>query len=483
MIVVEMTSDEARLWKGMRRIVAQQEKMERGFTKVGRSGQRAGDKSKAAFATGPLKSYVAALVGVGGITMGLRSVIGLFDKFKERAKGAGQELYETETNMKKLLQISGTQAEYDAHIASADQLVKQRGIPLAEALGLEFKGASVGFTSEQVQTFGSFKEFSTEIAPLIDAVGGLKKAFGSEVAGGTIKSTINALLVGAKTSKAELAEIAEHVLRPAQAVKRTGGNAPELVATLGVIGHALKSTDEAATQIRAMATELHKNEQLRGKGLLGGVEALSGMSQQQRDKVLTNVRAASGYGLITQNLAEIHQVEAGIREAIAATGTPGSKIQQARELYARSPELVSMTEASKALQIRRMTEQRRLGAPELTVEAVIDTMRSTLVDEGAGPFAQQLSLTLAGKVARFVHEPKKAIPLAQAVLRENFPKWDEQVTQFDGFPSAREVQMAADMDERSDRIIGAFTAKMDELISRLEATKNATLANPDSDPR
>jgi hypothetical protein len=484
--VVEMTSDEARLWKGMQRIINQQDKLDRGLGRISKG-------SRKAFSLGPLKRYAATLLGVGGVAMGLRTVIGLFDQYKERARSAGNELYETEANIKRIIQISGGDpAKQAGMLDTAGRITRERGIPYSESTGLVFRGRSVGFTKEDIETFGAFKEFSKDIGSLIDAAGGLKKAFGPTVAGGTPRSIVNALLAGAEQSKVGVETIAQHVLTPAQLVKQQGGNFAELLAALGIAGHGLKTTDEIATQMKALAKTLSEDKRLKGLGLLGGAEALAEMPEARRAKILSNVRARSGFGLVMQNIDEIRAIEQEIKDSIAKTGTPESRIAQARRLFAATPELVALTEHSKAVETRKLIEQQKLGAPELTVQTVMERMRTMLVEQGVGPFAQQLSLKFAGMAERFAHDPRKAIEIGESVLKANFPAarlhpgldMGPEPGAWRFGPSAVERRMVDEQNAIRTGVLQAWGEIKAELLGRLErAASVPTLGKPDSDPR
>jgi len=68
-VVVEMSSDEAKLYRGMQRIIEQQNKLDRGNKKVQQSGKQAGKEQEQAFgprAAGQLANYAAESCGPTG---------------------------------------------------------------------------------------------------------------------------------------------------------------------------------------------------------------------------------------------------------------------------------------------------------------------------------------------------------------------------------------------------------------------------------
>lgn len=74
-IAVEMTSDEAKLWRGFQRIVGQQKKMEQGFQRVHRRGQQAGSALTGTFGAAgrSLLTYAGTILSVGTAISGLRT--------------------------------------------------------------------------------------------------------------------------------------------------------------------------------------------------------------------------------------------------------------------------------------------------------------------------------------------------------------------------------------------------------------------------
>ena len=163
-VVVEMTGDEAKLWKSLQKIVQQTGKVEKAGEKAGKKYKKAGKESDKAFggaALTKLTAYGAGLVGVsstvGMITKGYEAQVAAAKELATESRKASNELVAFAA-----LQEGGTKAQ---RVHQATALAAQFGITdrgeafntvqaLQSALGGDFeagmKAAETTFRATQL---------------------------------------------------------------------------------------------------------------------------------------------------------------------------------------------------------------------------------------------------------------------------------------------------------------------------------------------
>lgn len=401
-VAVELTGDEADLWRSQQRIIEQAGKLEGKYKKVAKSAGRAGKAANQSFGSGAVSKLGRYLAGVVSITAALGVVRkGLVDIRDVRLKAAGQ-IGTEEEGLKRLIQISGgDKARFADFKATAVALQTERGFGPAEALKLVFEGVSLGLSTAEVRDAGKFKGFAANISPLIQAGAGIRAAFGESALGGTLDSAINALLAGAEASKVDVTQLSSSVLGPAQAVKRLGGTAAETVAAVATAAVALKSVEEAETAISRLADVLVKDRRFKGKGLVESIEILAGLTERQRDLVIgENVRARRGAGVLIESLEKLKSTLASVDEAVAATGTKESRINQALRLSGSDVKLANLTIKQRAVALQTVAETGEFGSEQLQRDAIFAAVRADLTDKGAG-FFERLAVNTEIALADF----------------------------------------------------------------------------------
>lgn len=412
-INVKITGDAQNATNAIAKMEAKVLGLEAKLKQTGKAGKKAGASVTKSFDATKLLKFAGALVGVSSIAVGLRTVIRLFDDLKQKAKEAAELTLGAEPNLKRLLQISGGDPlTFAGFKDTAAKLSRDAGIKRSRALGIVFEAVSLGFTNEDIATFGGFGKFTTDVPSLVGAVGGIRAAFGEKAGGGSIRSIVNSLLAAAGPSKVGVEQIAGQILTPAQIVKKTGGTFEETAAAIGVMAVAVKSVDEASVQIVGLAKVLGKAEETKGQGLIAGVRTLLTLPMERQEEIAgRELRASKGFGLFTQNLDKIVAVQKDILEAQRLTGTAGSEIALALKLAREDPELLAIEAAKRSRASRETVEQRILGVPELQIQAIQDLVRETLVKQGRGAIAQGVAEKFLKQASKFTDDPQRILDL------------------------------------------------------------------------
>jgi len=384
-VIVELTGDEAKLWRAQQRVIDQATKLESGYKKVATQAKGLDKTQSTTFGSGAVGKLGKYLAGVVSITAALAIVRrGLIDIRDVRLRGA-EQIGSEESERKRLIQIAGGSKEkLAAFHKTADQLVIERGIGLAEALNLVFEGTSLGLSQSQIRASGRFKAFASDIQPLFQATAGLRAAFGKDAAGGSIDANINALLAGAEASKVDVVTLSRAVLGPAQSVKKLGGTAEETIAAVSVAAIALKSSEEAETAVGRLSDVLARDRRFKGLGLEASIDLLASFTEAQRDAVIgENVRAKRGAGVLIENIGLFKRTLENVNESIAATGTIESRINQALALVGQDPTLVSLTIRQRAAGQLAISE-RNFGNKQLLRDAASEAIFADLNNNRAG---------------------------------------------------------------------------------------------------
>lgn len=344
-MIVEMTSEEARLLRGMQKLIAEQKKMEDGFSKVGRSGKKAGDDAGKALEktrkhTGPSAQQELSAMALrwGSVAGGIALATAALNKYQaERQKMGGQLLAES-FGMSELAQLAGGDAaKLKQLIGEVRKTQRETGASAQEASQLQFTLESLG-AGKSREFFAGFRKI-TDPMQLAEGASTLQSAFGVEETG-DIQAVANKLFAASAVSKARLQEFAPAATIAAQQqAKLLGGSDEELLGTMAILSRATKSADMASTQIRSLATSLAE-QGLGGQGLLAAVsqaeEMMSGMTASEKIKFMGRQEALTGFYGIQQNRAEIESTIRDVERA-ATSGLGGrmqASVREVRELEA-----------------------------------------------------------------------------------------------------------------------------------------------------
>lgn len=336
---------------------------------------------------GSLDGVVSKVAGIVSIGAAMAGIVDSVRDFQSLQANAAAGLLGEEATRKQLIQISGGDAERFAELSAISDDVSTRfGIERSAAQQFTFEGASLGLTDAEILRSARFSRFTADPTSLITGAAGFQAAFGEETTGGSIDSIVNAGLQAAGVSKVGVSDIFREALGGAQAVKSIGGTGEELLAAIGVATVALKSTEEATTQVRALANLLAtEGGAFKDAGLLGGLEILEAMSPDDlQDLVGKNVRAKGGASVLLQNLDQFRATLAAEERAIEATGSADSNINRAVALAESLPSVAGI-ERAKSGAAMQITAERDAFQDELTREAIRSAYQATLAEAEIGP--------------------------------------------------------------------------------------------------
>jgi len=502
-VTMELAGDAKGIVRALARSEKEVDKLKGKLKEAGGASAQAGKAGQTAFggnALAGIKRYAAGFISVGAAigvaTKALRS-------FHEERMTAMERITAAEGALKSLIQISGGDPKrFEQYIRTAQALTAQ-GVEPGAAYQAVFTGYSLGFGQEAIQQAGTMKAFTRGIEPLLQAVGGVRAAFGPAALGGGLESGINALLAGAEKTKVNLEQLSEQILIPAQPVVKLGGTAVETIAAVATIVKGLPSPERAATAVARAADIMAREDRgLKGRGLLGAIRHARGLSEDQLTEFIgENIRAERGIRLLIQNFDTFVENIDEINKAVAATGKDTSRVRQAVQLAGIVEPVSPLLKYQRAKAGRAMAEEEAFGVPQLERAAIRDAMMRILTEQKVGWLGRWTMGAEMGLRDLFNHEPAAMLRAAERMITYTRPDRPGYPARLPGTqPGDTAVQLrlhelagaegrdtellrAAAVDDAMLKAAQALDAAADKMkAATQQIPAHTTLAAPDMEP-
>lgn len=386
---VEMTGDEAKLFRSLQKIVGQQNKMKKGFEDVEKSGKKAGDATEKSFGQKAIKGLADFAAGLNIIKSGHDKILSVMKEIRAESEKAGKGLLEARETRAQLIQVAGgNQQEFQRLVAISNQLRTTQGLTAVQANRLTFQAKSAGL-EQDVQFFGRLGEIGFEPTAGIEAVQKLQAAFGvgGATGAGTSQQIINKLLEAAAQSPVGAAEIARAASTASAAFANIGGSDEGLLALGAVFSETFKSPEAANQRIKSLATQLFKKSDqidFQGTEPLKGLDLISNLSELGKQGRLTD--EGGNVVDVKKFLGEANALEAvkafetqkkeiqGIRERLLEADRlqGGGILSRSLEIAASDPTLRTINQSAIDKQKRLVGEQGDLGITALRAQSLQD---------------------------------------------------------------------------------------------------------------
>jgi len=324
--------------------------------------------------TSVIGGYVSVAAVIGGATRALAAL------HAERKRGA-QAGRDTFSPIAQLAQLAGgSKAEMNRMMAQARKSTGA-GMTLEQGAALQFSLESMGLAQHR-QMFANLQGITQDPGLIAGGVATLQNALGRQETGGA-RAVLGKLLAASATSKTTLEEFAPSASVAAKQVSMIGGSDEEFLSALAHISKATKSSDVAATQIRAFATSTIK-QGIGGIGLLGRAETLAaeGLSDQQLIKRLGRKEAVSGYKALLDQRAAIRATAAELHRVDAATGGAGDLVTATQQVFGSVPGLRATRATTAAEESYRLAEMDKFGVEQLRRDEAIARSKKWHIDSG-----------------------------------------------------------------------------------------------------
>ncbi len=476
-VVVEMTSQEARLFAGMQKIINQQTAMNEGFRGVGRGGQLAGETI-----VGSMQKIVGGLIGAGGLLGAVHLVNRAFADMKQLGIEAGQRIAAAADVRRTIFQLADPQ-----QILKAAEALRGRGFEEVAAYKTAFIAASAGpefLTPDALRVLQQAREIGFTPTAAIEAPQKLQAAWPAagplERGAGTQREILNQILAAAASSPVAAQDIASVLSAATSSWAAIGGKPEELLALGGVLSQVFKTPEATAERIKSLADQVArkigevKYRPLEGPALPGapeqwrygplpqGLELLTTLPElAQAGRLRAGGKRVDLQGWITESLGqqalrEILKQEPAITARLGEIVTAREETGTGRDLLARRAaaagadvQLAAVTAAEIGRERREAGEEARPGVIAQLAQALRDELLADLRARGAGGIAMAHHRFVMGAESWFGDE---------YFLRRNYPA------------------ASAELQGRIEQVLGDLNATLRDLRGALDRQSGRNLS-------
>ena len=376
--------------------------IEQGKTATRRLAQQyreAGQAGKRAFGAKAL-SGVKSLAAGFGLGAGLAGVIGLaksaMTSLKEESDLAVTSMRALVKERIRLNQVSLSAKDLQELNKKADSRAVRFGIPRDVVRRIQFSAKSEGFEPSVEHILRGKQIVDPESAASV--AGQVPALFPGQ--GLTPEEAINILLKGAQFSRVDFESVARTLPSVAEGGALTGATPSGAVASLAVLVKRFKKAETAADRLKALGTKLSLDPRTKGKGLIGGVEALQDFSPEELRKFLGESRELNvALTVFIQELDEIRKLRSILVRERGLTGTPESAFQRGIARAKADPTFQAANKVITSeigLEVAREDQLAQGGAARQAAVNAARTRLNRSGASGAGRFAGGAAAEAAG---------------------------------------------------------------------------------------
>lgn len=379
------------------KVVDAQNKLIDGFRKSGRAAKD--HNSVMDTASSKLLSYIGPAAAAATAIGIMKSA---FSGLNEEASTASDNIQKQTDSLKTLAQAAATPAEMKQLKAQALEVSKDTGMDKGQAQELVAQAKFVGKEKEST-FFGRLSSF-TDPTAMLKATDQLQTAFGGDKSGNS-EQVVNQIIAAANVANVKSDALAAASVSAAQMTKSLGGGSEELLANTAIIGRALKSPEEAATQINAFASLASQTAQKNKDKLSGGIEGaykyFSSMDEDTRNEVMgSNIEAQKFFGAYSTNREQILQTTQEAQNAKGRAGTTASDVTNKIAVAESDPMLQAKKRLNKATIDQEIANEPQ-GFRKMANETAIKEADASAADRGMYRGNRWIARTVANAVDYF----------------------------------------------------------------------------------
>lgn len=363
-VVVEMTGDEARLWRSYQKIIQQSAKLEEAQERASRKQsmyQRAAENFGKG-ATASLGKYVAGFASLSG-AIGVAS--SALSHMKAQSDAALQSLKGLTDQNRRLAQIARGAEDLASLQKRSDTLAAQYGVDRNIVRQTLFAGRSEGFED--------YVPRAIELNPLINpestakVAGQLPKLFPTQNL--SSEEAVALTFTAANKSRLDFEQVAESMPRVAEGANLAGSSPEEALALASVLSSRFASGETTSDRIKAFGTKVGIDPKLKGKGILNAVRELERMDDGGRKKFLGDSQELNVlYEILKQEMGTVEERQGELVAERGRVGTKDSALQQA----------LAATQADPNFRANKKVKQSEIGL-EVANEKELATGRADVI--------------------------------------------------------------------------------------------------------
>lgn len=294
-------------------------------------------------------------------------------KYKELEQQGRSETQKLTDARKELLQVS--QGDFAQLEQRADNASKTFGVDRVTAREVLFTARSEGFESDY--------ENIVKMAPLMDPrsaariAGQVRTLFDKEQL--PVMGAINAVAQGSNYSRLSIDEMTAALPQAGEGGRQQGATLDETVAGIAVLSSVFKSGETTGDRLKMLMSKMAINPATAGKGLLGGLDTIQGMSVRDREKFLGDsqeLRAA--YTAATDMEGKIREQVGAVRDARLKSTATGNLLQE----YYSNPVLLQDTLARRSKFASEIQSEQSFSQDANQYQAFRDFKNRQMVRDG-----------------------------------------------------------------------------------------------------
>jgi hypothetical protein len=290
-VVVEMSGDEAKLFRSYQKIIDQAAKLDQKHKELKKSSADAGQQAEQSFggqAAAAIGKYAAGMMTLATATRVFGEAMAFNKANTDAAIQSVEKLIATRSQLQQVSEGAGG-GDRQQMENFANQL-SMRGISRAAAQDLVFSARSEKFTGsedEVARLIGANYMSASDARTFAGQVPGIFDYKVSPIEG------IAGAAYGAKTSRLNAAEYASMLPKAAAAAELAGGTPAEAFALAAMLPRKNERGAEYAATFAGQLAMGKGSKQFAGKGVMGMVDVLGGMSEAQRRELLGTGKEAN----------------------------------------------------------------------------------------------------------------------------------------------------------------------------------------------
>jgi hypothetical protein len=350
---------------------------------------QSGEKQAGMFGTlgGKLLALGSGYMSFQAILGQVKAALDYVNQETERAIGSADKM--TDAN-KRLAQVATSAEDYDMMVRRADELAATFGEDRDVARRVSFSARSEGFEQALPEILKYGDVVSAESAAGV--AGQVPGLFGGEI---DAMAAVNATLVAAEQSRLSFEDIARALPKVAEGGALQGSSSGETMGVLSVMAGHFASGDTAADRFKALATRMSLDDQTKGRGIIGGVEALQAMPEEDRKKFLGDSQELNvAYTLLSNRMQDVKDRVAMVNAEIEAASSGGETALQRKyqQMYAPTTDTgqlnLALEQKRQAIIQEEIANEGQFAKAGAKREAAIATEKARQKDAGYTGFSQ-----------------------------------------------------------------------------------------------
>jgi len=334
-------------------------------------------KASDMFGPGGIESIKGYAVAIGGVTAALQLAGAGFELLKEKQAAALGSLQSQESSEKRLAQIATSADDLDAMIAQADKISLQTGMDRERSRGLIFSARSEGFSEDvgQIARFGQVVDVESQ-GSLAGSLGRLFKGEGLSV-----EQRLSGVLAAAEQSAFDFETVGRSVKKSAAPASASGADLAETLAANATLANLIG--ESAGDRLKAFTSKAALSPDLQGQGIIGSVEALQQMPEEDRKKFLgESIELNEAYKLLSDNLPEVAKITAAVRKDLESSASGEGVLAKRTEIVEGSDRFQDRMNVARSEIAKQIAEESRFASGGASIKEAENLVDANLANAG-----------------------------------------------------------------------------------------------------